>query len=133
MGPPVKLNGVFPAIVGLGEPYNRVVEYRLSRALRHAGLAAEAIPIEQLIHTRDAAILELRSLYDQASAIPDLGARPHTELIQRIAGARERMQLPVEASAWHRLALEHDPQNEASLAAIVRLRAAGRMIGEEIK
>jgi len=115
------------------EPYNRVVEYRLSRALRHTGLTAAALQIEERVRRRDAAILDLRSLYDRASTTPDLGARPHTELIQRIADARERMQLPDEASAWHRLVLEHDPKNEVSLAALVRLGDEGTIDRRLIK
>ena len=107
------------------EPFNRVVEYRLSRALRHVGETAEADRIEQRIRRRDVAIQELRPLFDQAAATPDLGARPHLELYQRIADVRERMQLPEEASAWHRLVLEMAPNNEVSLAALARLGVEG--------
>ena len=56
-----------------------------------------------------------------ATAIPDLGRRPHVALYQQIAEARERMQLPEEARAWHRLVLRDDPKNEISLAALARL------------
>ena len=38
-----------------------------------------------------------------------------------MAQLRERMQLPDEARAWHKLALEADPNNAASLAAMTRL------------
>jgi tetratricopeptide (TPR) repeat protein len=107
------------------EPWNRVVEYRLSRALRHVGETAEADQIEQRIRRRDVAIQELRPLFDQAAATPDLGSRPHPDLCQRIADARERMQLPEEAIAWHRLVLRNDPKNEVSLAALARLGAEG--------
>jgi tetratricopeptide (TPR) repeat protein len=103
------------------EPDNRVVEYRLSRALRHVGQFAEADRIEQRLRRRDIAIEELRPLYEQAAATPDLGIRPHTVLYQRIAAARERMQLPEEAGAWHRLVLLNEPKNEVSRAALVRL------------
>jgi tetratricopeptide (TPR) repeat protein len=103
------------------EPFNRVVEYRLSRALRHVGETAEADRIEQRVRRRDVAIQDLRPLYDRATDIPDLGVRPYIDLYQRIADARERMQLLDEARAWHRLVLGHDPKNEISLAALARL------------
>ena len=102
------------------EPDHRVVEYRLSRALRHVGETAEADRIERRIRRRDLAIQELRPLYEQATATSDLGIRPHPDLYQKIAVARERMQLPEEASAWHRLVLGNDPKNENSLAALAR-------------
>jgi Flp pilus assembly protein TadD len=105
------------------EPYNRVVEYRLSRALRHVGEVAEAQRLEQRVRRRDVAIQEIRPLYDQATETPGLGTRPHPELYQRIADVRKRMQLPDEARAWHRLVLDHDPTNEHSLAALKRLGA----------
>jgi tetratricopeptide (TPR) repeat protein len=103
------------------EPYNRAVEYRLSRALRHDGATAEADWIEQRLRRRDLAIQEVRPLYDQATATPGLGSRPLWDLYQRIAAARERMQLPEEARAWHRLVLRDDPQNAVSRAALKRL------------
>jgi tetratricopeptide (TPR) repeat protein len=103
------------------EPYNRVVEYRLSRALRHLGGTAEADRIEQRLRRRDVAIQEVRPLFDQATATPGLGNRPHPDLYQRIAEARERMQLRNEARAWHRLVLRDDPKNAASRAALERL------------
>ena len=103
------------------EPYNRVVEYRLSRALRHVGETDEAGRIEQRVRRREIALQELRPLFDQAAVTPDLGMRPHPELYQRIALARERMQLPEEANAWHQLVLGDDPKNEISLAALARL------------
>ncbi len=107
------------------EPYNRVVEYRLSRALRHVGETAEAARIEERVHSRETAIQELRPLFDQAVATRDLGTGPHQHLYQRIALAREHMQLPEEASAWHRLVLANDPKNEVSLAAVARLGNGG--------
>jgi Flp pilus assembly protein TadD len=103
------------------EPYNRVVEYRLSRALRHVGEAALAQRIEQRLRRRDVAIQKVRPLYDKATETPGLGTRAHPELYQRIADERERMQLPDEARAWHRLVLRDDPKNEVSLAAVARL------------
>ncbi len=103
------------------EPDNRVVAYRLSRALRHVGQSDEANRIEQRLRRRDVAIEELRPLYEQAAATPDLGIRPHAELYQRIAAVRERMELPEEARAWHRLVLDNDPKDEVSRAALARL------------
>jgi tetratricopeptide (TPR) repeat protein len=103
------------------EGYNRIVEYRLSRVLRHLGETAEAERIEQRLRGRDVAIQEIRPLYDQITATPDLGTVPHTELYQRIADVRERMRLPEEARAWHQLVLRDDPKNELSRAALKRL------------
>jgi tetratricopeptide (TPR) repeat protein len=105
------------------EPFDRVVEYRLSRALRHVGESAEAERLEQRVRRRDVAIQEIRPLYDQANETPGLGTRPHPELYQRIADVRERMQLPDEAGAWHQLVLHDDPKNEQSRAALKRLGA----------
>jgi Flp pilus assembly protein TadD len=105
------------------EPFNRVIEYRLSRALRHVGEAVEAERLDQRVRRRDVAVQEIRPLYDQADGTPGLGTRPHVALYQRIADVRERMQLPDEAGAWHRLVLQHDPKNEQSLAALNRLEA----------
>ena len=92
---------IFTAGAQAAEPYNRVVEYRLSRAVRHNGETAEAEQIEQRVRRRDLAIQEIRPLYDEATETPGLGTRHHTELYQRIADVRERMQLPEEARAWH--------------------------------
>ena len=81
------------------EPYNRVVEYRLSRALRHAGEAAEAGRIEERrSQPGDGPHRSCGPLFDQAVAIPDLGIGPHQVLYQRIAASREQMQLPEEAT-----------------------------------
>ena len=48
-----------------------------------------------------------------------------SELYQKIAETRERMQLPDEARAWHRLVLLDEPGNEVSLAALARLGTEG--------
>jgi Flp pilus assembly protein TadD len=103
------------------EPYDRVVEYRLSRALRHVGEAGEAERLEQRLRRRDVAIQKVRPLYDQATETPGLGTRSHPKLYQRIADERECMQLLDEARAWHRLVLRGDPKNAVSLAALARL------------
>jgi tetratricopeptide (TPR) repeat protein len=105
----------------VAEPYNRVVEYRLSRALRHVGEIAEADRIETRLRSRDLANEEIRPLYDQAIKTSRLGTRPNTELYQRIAEARERMQLLDEVRAWHQLILQDDPNNKISRAALARL------------
>ena len=103
------------------EPYNRVVEYRLSRALRHVGQDAEADRIKERLSRRDIAIQELRQLYDRATNIPRLQLGLQLELCQQIADARERMQLPEEAIAWHRFVLWYQRENEVSLQALKRL------------
>src|SRR5262249_40035883 len=74
------------------EPYDRTVEYRLSRALRNSGETAEADRIDRRLRRRDVAIQEIRPLYDQATETPDLGTVPRPVLYQQIADARERMQ-----------------------------------------
>jgi tetratricopeptide (TPR) repeat protein len=106
------------------EPYDRTVEYRLSRALRHTGELAEAERIDRRVRMRDVAIQELRPLYDKATETPGLGILPQPVLYQRIADARERMQRPDEARAWHRLVLAADPRNAVSRAALARLGEA---------
>jgi tetratricopeptide (TPR) repeat protein len=106
----------------LAEPYNRVVEYRLSRALRHVGQIAEADQIQERLRRRDVAIQEIRPLYDQATDVPDLRVSSNPELCQQIAATRERMQLAREAIAWHRLVLENQPENTVSLEAADRLK-----------
>jgi predicted Zn-dependent protease len=103
------------------EPYNRAVEYRLSRTLRHNGQGDEAGRIEARLRRRDVAIQELRPLFDQAEAARDLRVRTHGQLFQSIAQVREDMQFADEAIAWHRLVLAEDPGNETSRSALARL------------
>jgi tetratricopeptide (TPR) repeat protein len=103
------------------EPYDRAVEYRLSRALRHVGETEEAERIDRRVRRRDVAIQEVRPLYDRATETPSLGVIPLPALYQAIADARERMQFLDEARSWHRLVLAADPRNEISRAAIARL------------
>ncbi len=98
-----------------------MVEFRLSRALRHVGEAAEADVIQKRVSTRDVAIQELRPLYDRATEIRDLRLGSHVELCQQIARAREQMQLPEEAIIWHKLVLENHPDNQVSREALKRL------------
>jgi tetratricopeptide (TPR) repeat protein len=103
------------------EPRNRVVEYRLSRALRLLGEKAEAERIELRLRGREVAIQEIRKLYDLADKHPDPPVGLGTDLIQSIAGERERMQLVDEARAWHQLVLLDDPKNDVSVRALARL------------
>jgi tetratricopeptide (TPR) repeat protein len=103
------------------EPYDRTVEYRLSRALRNSGETAEADRIDRRLRRRDVAIQEIRPLYDRATETPGLGTVPQPVIYQQIADARERMQMLDEARAWHKLVLAADPQNEVSRAALARL------------
>jgi len=103
------------------EPYNRVVENRLSRALRHIGKDVEADRIESRLVRRDTAVQELRPLYDRATATGSLRARENVPLFQGIAENREFMQFPEEAIAWHRLIIECEPDNPVSKPALARL------------
>jgi tetratricopeptide (TPR) repeat protein len=103
------------------EPHNRIVEYRLSRALRFVGEKADAEQIELRLRGRDAAIDEIRPLYDQAVENSEQSTQARTGLFQRIAGVRERMRLLDEARAWHQLILLNDPANEVSARALARL------------
>ena len=112
------------------EPYNRVVEFRLSRALRHVGEAAEADLIQERVSSRDVAIQELRPLYDRATEIPDLLVGSQVELCQQIARAREPCNCPREAIAWHKLVLENQYDNKVSREALRRL-AKGNDRGSE--
>jgi predicted Zn-dependent protease len=86
------------------EPYDRTLEYRLSRALRHAGETAEADRIEHQVRRHDLAFDEAIQLSDLARKLPTLGVQPHPDLYQQLADVHDRMQLRDEARAWHRLA-----------------------------
>ena len=102
-------------------PGDQAIEYRLARSLRLAGDVAGAEAIE---HARQAYLLaadEVRPLYDEANAIPDLGTVPRPDLYRRIADLRERLGHPDEARAWNRLILRDQPGDPASRAAIARL------------
>jgi tetratricopeptide (TPR) repeat protein len=104
------------------EPHNRIVEYQLSRALRFLGEKAEAERIELRLRSWDTAIQEIRQWYDLAATTSLPAARSGKDLFQRIAGARERMQLVEEARAWHQLVLLDDPKNDVSVSALARLK-----------
>lgn len=105
----------------ISEPYSRVVAYRFSRALRLAGGADEARRIEERLRRHDAAIEELRPLFERVSAMRDFDVRTHREIFQKFAELREQMDLFDEARAWHRLVLLEQPEDEVSQAAVARL------------
>ena len=88
-----------PPWPGAASPIIGVVEYRLSRALRHVGETAEADRIEAAHSQPGVAIQELRPLFDQAVATRDLGTGPHQHLYQRIALARGAHAVAEEAGA----------------------------------
>ena len=66
------------------------------------------------------------SVYEEANAVPTLGTEPHGELCHRLADLREAMGRPDEALAWHRLVLEHEPDDPTSRVAVERLAATTR-------
>jgi Flp pilus assembly protein TadD len=107
------------------EPHNRVLEYRLSRALRQVGQGDEARRIEERMRRRDLAIEEVRPLFERASAIRDLSVRAQKPIFQKFAELREQMGLLDEARAWHRLVVLEQPGDEVSRAALARLGADG--------
>lgn len=103
------------------EPYNGVLLYRLSRAVRLAGDKAETERVDQLLSTYQSAFKQLRGVVDEALAIKTLGLEPQPGLYQRLADLREQMGRPDEARAWHHLVLRDDPGQALSLAALERL------------
>lgn len=102
-------------------PRDRAIEYRLARALRLAGDVAEAERIERDRREALDAGGEVRPLYEEANAVPNLGVVPRTDIYRRIADLRERMGFADEALAWNRLILRHRPSDPESVAAIARL------------
>ncbi len=102
-------------------PHDHRLRYRLSRALRNAGEAAEAERHEQGYQAYVAASREIRALYERANADKALGIAPRTLQYQEIAELRERMGRPDEARAWHRLVLRHKPSDPTSRTALARL------------
>ncbi len=107
-------------------PRDQRVEYRFIRALRQIGEVQEAEQHERAYHARLSASQEVRPLYIRANAVKTLGTEPHSDLYQEIADLRERMGLPEEAFAWHRLVLRDDPNNPRSQIALQRLQATER-------
>jgi tetratricopeptide (TPR) repeat protein len=103
------------------EPSNGAVLYRLRMALQAAGETAELHRADQLLTVYRNAFMQMRPVYDEASAIKTLGLEPRTELYHRLAGLREKMGRFDEARAWHRLVLRDVPDDALSLAALARL------------
>ena len=104
-----------------GDPHDPKLGYRLSRALRQIGATAEAEPLERRYRSYQAALNEVRPLYEEANAIKTLGVEPHPALYRRIADLRERMGQRDEARAWYRLALGEQPDDPISRAALERI------------
>lgn len=102
-------------------PTDQTVGYRLARVLRLAGDIAGAERIEADRRVLLDAGRQVRPLYEEANAIPNLGAVPRPGLYRRIADLREAMGFAAEARAWNRLILRDWPADPPSLAAIERL------------
>lgn len=102
-------------------PHDRVIEYQLARALRLLGDLGEAERIERDRREFLEANKEVRPLYEEANAIPNLGVVPRLDIYRRIADLRERMGFAQEALAWNRLILRHQTNDPSSVAAIARL------------
>jgi tetratricopeptide (TPR) repeat protein len=112
-------------------PADHRLQYRLIRVLRNNGRIEEAERIERAYATYLSAKEEALPVYDEASAIKNHGLKPHRELYQRIADLRERLSLPDEALAWHRLVLLDEPQNSRSLAKVSELSRSGADSSDE--
>jgi tetratricopeptide (TPR) repeat protein len=110
------------------DPFDPKLRYRLSRALRQIGATAEAEPLDRSYQTYQAALSEVRPLYEEANAIKTLGVEPHPQLYRRLADLRERMSLRDEARAWYQLALNEQPNDPVSRAAIERLATPGALV-----
>jgi tetratricopeptide (TPR) repeat protein len=103
------------------EPLDPKLRYRLSRALRQIGATAEAEPLDRSYQAYQAALSQVRPLYQEANAIKTLGVEPRPDLYRRLADLRERMSLRDEARAWYLLALNDQPNDPVSRAALERL------------
>jgi hypothetical protein len=97
------------------------VLYRLCQSLRASGQAAEAERFESRRHALESARGRALRLYEEANAVSTLGTAAHTDLGHRLADLREEMGRPDEARAWHRVVLEHDPDDPISKMALRRL------------
>jgi tetratricopeptide (TPR) repeat protein len=104
------------------QPFDRVVLYRLRMALRLASDPDELRRADAMLAAYRNALEQLEPVHDEAFAIRTLGLEPHTNLYQRLAALREQMGRPDEARAWHRLVLNHVPNDPLSLAAVARLQ-----------
>jgi tetratricopeptide (TPR) repeat protein len=106
------------------DPSDGRVLYRLCVALRAAGLTGELAELDSRFRALEAARERALPLYEEANAVSTLGTGRHRDLYQRIAELREAMGRPDEALAWHRLVLEHGPEDATSRAAVARLATA---------
>jgi tetratricopeptide (TPR) repeat protein len=100
------------------------VLYRLHRALRASGRRHETDEFDLRVRDAMAARDQALAVYRAANAVKTLGVAPHVELYHRIADLRERMGVPDEALAWHRLVLHETPEDPISRAAAARLEAS---------
>src|SRR5262249_17433930 len=99
------------------------------RALRQIRAAAEAEPLDRGYQAYQAALRDVRPLYEEANAIKTVGVEPHPDLYRRLADLRERMGLRDEARAWHRLALDEQPDDPGRRAGFGRLSTANTPAG----
>jgi tetratricopeptide (TPR) repeat protein len=106
------------------DPPDLQVLYRFDRVLRAAGRRQEADALEPRVRDSIAARDQALAVDREANAVTTLGVAPHHELYQRIADLRERMGLPEESLAWHRLVLRDRPEDPVSRAAVARFEAA---------
>ena len=86
---------------------------------------SEAGRFDTLARTRKAASEQVRDLYTRADAAMKAIGSLSTDLEHEIADQRERTGHAEEALAWHRLVLEHDPDDPVSRAAVERPATTG--------
>ena len=103
------------------QPYDGVLLYRLSRALRQSGETAEAERVSERLSTFQSAFKEIRPIIDEAMKAPDFGNEANVKFYLQMADFRERMGRTDEARAWHLLVFA-DPRQPISLAALERLK-----------
>lgn len=82
------------------DPTDFESQTRLERALRFSGRAEEADAWAARVTRHREARQGLLALYDEANAAAGLGVRPHEELCERLAAAREAMGRVEEAERW---------------------------------
>jgi tetratricopeptide (TPR) repeat protein len=97
--------------------------YRLARALHALGRHDEAAEIDRFNEAASVARTEVPELYRAINAVNDLGVHPYPDLYHRLAANRERLGRWREARAWHRLVLEHLPQDTLSIQALKRIES----------
>ena len=103
------------------EPSDAQVLHRLCQALRVGGCVDEANALEPRRRALETARHRASSLYEEANAVSTLGTKPHTDLYHRLASLREQMGRRDEAVEWHKLVLEHEPDEPVSRSALERL------------